>query len=151
MKLSDIHDNKLREKILRADQEQNPHRRQVGGLETSQPKPAAARALVSPDAKRKSGKAGVEFIITLLSHRKRLLDEDNHIGSLKPLRDGIAKTLGIDDGSLAVRWQYQQIKTEARRCCCNSGKIMLTFAAIIFLVSASFALIILAVFLLKKI
>jgi len=114
MKLSDIHDNKLREKILRADQEQNPHRRQVDGLETSQPKPAAARALVSPDAKRKSGKAGVEFIITLLSHRKRLLDEDNHIGSLKPLRDGIAKTLGIDDGSLAVRWQYQQIKTEGR-------------------------------------
>jgi hypothetical protein len=112
MKLSDIHDNRLRARIIKADQEQN--RRQVGGLETSQPKQTPSRTLVSPDAKRKSGKAGVEFIITLLSHRRRLLDSDNHIGSLKPLRDGIAKTLGIDDGSLAVRWQYHQIKTEGR-------------------------------------
>lgn len=44
-------------------------------------------------------------------YSKTPLDYDNLVGGLKPLRDEIARTLGIDDAeSGGVKWEYAQDK-----------------------------------------
>ena len=44
-------------------------------------------------------------------YSKTPLDYDNLVGGLKPLRDEIARTLGIDDAeSGGVKWEYAQEK-----------------------------------------
>lgn len=40
--------------------------------------------------------------------RGRSLDTDNLVAALKPVRDGIADALGIDDGDDAVVWVCEQ-------------------------------------------
>jgi hypothetical protein len=115
MKLSDIHDNKLRERILRADREQNAGRRNIlGGLEAGQPKPTASPALAGRASKRAVCEKGVEIVVTFTAHRKRLLDKDNNTASFKPLQDALARDIGLDDGDSRFNWQYSQIKTEGR-------------------------------------
>lgn len=34
------------------------------------------------------------------------MDSDNFIAGAKPLRDAIAKSLGVDDGDPRLRWSY---------------------------------------------
>jgi len=86
----------------------NPHLYPVGGLETSQPKPIASQALDSRPKKRQRRKDRVACVITLVALRHRLLDDDNNVGSFKPLRDAIAEELKIDDGDKRLRWEYGQ-------------------------------------------
>jgi hypothetical protein len=44
-------------------------------------------------------------------YSRTALDYDNLVGGLKPLRDEIARTLGIDDAeSGGVKWEYAQEK-----------------------------------------
>ena len=50
-------------------------------------------------------------VITMLSFRRRLLDDDNLAAGFKPLRDAIADTLGIDDGDPRVKWEPRQIES----------------------------------------
>lgn len=50
-------------------------------------------------------------VVTMLSCRRRLLDDDNLAAGFKPLRDAIAETLGIDDGDPRVRWEPRQIES----------------------------------------
>jgi hypothetical protein len=85
------------------------------GLETSKPKSTASQTLVSGDKKRKSGKSRVAVIITLIGVGRTELDSDNFVAACKPLRDGIAKTLGINDADKRVQWQYGQIYSKGRR------------------------------------
>jgi hypothetical protein len=47
----------------------------------------------------------------MVAYRKRLLDDDNLVGSLKPIRDAVAKWLGVDDGDKRVRWECGQVET----------------------------------------
>ena len=44
--------------------------------------------------------------VSLIVCSRRELDDDNLRGSLKPLRDAIADTLGIDDGDKRIRFEY---------------------------------------------
>lgn len=42
------------------------------------------------------------------------MDDDGLAASQKGVRDGIAKALGVDDGSVAIRFEYSQVKVKAR-------------------------------------
>lgn len=55
------------------------------------------------------GERGVGISVTLVAVRKRLLDDDNNVGSLKSLRDHISRTIGIDDGDTRLKFSYGQI------------------------------------------
>ena len=45
-------------------------------------------------------------------HGRRRLDDDNLAGALKPLRDAIAASAGLDDGDPRIRWQCGQVRTD---------------------------------------
>jgi hypothetical protein len=80
----------------------------VCGLETRKPEPAAAPPLDRGGRKHKGRPC---CMVTLVVHTRRALDDDNLQGALKPLRDAIAGTLGIDDGDSRIHWEYGQVET----------------------------------------
>lgn len=55
---------------------------------------------------------GPPFIVNLMRVKPRgtLLDDDNLRGSLKAVRDAVAKQLGVDDGSALITFSYGQSK-----------------------------------------
>lgn len=88
-----------------------PKRNDLGGLGQPQREPDTVQALDSSHAPRKTGKSSVGICVEIISFRKRLLDDDNLSSGCKPLRDAIAKSLGLDDGDPLLRWDYQQVRT----------------------------------------
>jgi hypothetical protein len=85
----------------------NPHL--MGALPPAQPKPDGRRELAPANAPQKSGAGRV--VVSLVGHRRRILDDDNFVGACKHLRDAIAASLGIDDGDPRLRWEYSQHET----------------------------------------
>lgn len=71
---------------------------------------------LSPAARADSPQAGRprRVVVSIISLRRRTLDDDNWIGGCKHLRDAIAASLGVDDGDNRIRWQYLQIKSAGR-------------------------------------
>lgn len=63
--------------------------------------------------KRQKGKGSVEIIATLVSCRSRELDDDGNVAALKPLRDAIAETLGLDDADKRIRFEYGQVESKS--------------------------------------
>lgn len=51
---------------------------------------------------------GPRLVVVLTRVGKRELDSDNLAAALKGVRDGVADSLRIDDGSGLVEWQYRQ-------------------------------------------
>jgi len=102
--------------ISEATKRRNPHLFNPGGLEAGQPEPTPAKALVRNHPKQERRKDGLAVCISLTAIRRRLLDDDNNVGSFKPLRDAIAETIGIDDGSDRIQWRYFQQQTTGREC-----------------------------------
>ncbi len=104
----------LPENVSEATRKRNPHLYGggLGKVETHKPKPAAVAALVKDSRPAQAGKEGMGYRITFVVVRKRsLLDSDNLQGALKPLRDAVAYSLGIDDGDPRIEWEYHQIKS----------------------------------------
>jgi hypothetical protein len=101
-------DAKLRERIAKADREQNI--RPVARL------PAAKRQCddVGDATKGDANEGGSprRVVISFVCFRTRTCDDDNLQFGCKWLRDAIATSLGIDDGDKRLRWQYQQLKTD---------------------------------------
>lgn len=91
----------------------NPHLYGVGKVEACEPKPIVPEALVCRHKKQKRSSGGVEIRISFIAMLPRLLDDDNLAGSLKPLRDEIARDLGIDDGDQSLHFEYGQIKSDS--------------------------------------
>lgn len=52
--------------------------------------------------------SGEHYIVNLTRFGKKKLDDDNLIGSLKHVRDGIADALGVNDGSDKISFKYDQ-------------------------------------------
>lgn len=102
--------------ISEATKRRNPNLFNPRGLEAGQPESTPAQALVRSHSKQKRGKTGVGVCVSLTAIRRRLLDDDNNVGSFKPLRDAIAETLGIDDGSDRITWRYFQQQTSGHEC-----------------------------------
>jgi hypothetical protein len=67
-------------------------------------------AAVSTSNQIVSGKisSGGKYIVNLIRSGKRKLDDDNLVGSLKHIRDGIADALGVNDGSNNIKFRYDQ-------------------------------------------
>ena len=82
----------------------------VRRVEAHQPKQASAQTLDGCVAKHKSGPCRV--VVSFVALLKRTLDDDNLVASIKPLRDSIAASLGIDDGDKRITFQYQQLQTK---------------------------------------
>lgn len=80
-------------------------------VETRQPEPAAPQALVGDDAKLERCKAGVDIRIVFIALLAKPMDSDNFVGSLKPLRDAVCESIGIDDGDEHLTFEYHQIKS----------------------------------------
>lgn len=80
-------------------------------VEANQSKPALPQALVSRNQKQKQGKNSVVLCISLVALTRRDLDSDNLQGACKPLRDQIARSIGIDDGDKCINWEYSQCRT----------------------------------------
>ena len=91
----------------------NPHLygSPVGKVETGQSKPAQIPALDRDKPKREPRKTGVVFRVGFITCRRRLLDSDNAVASLKEVRDAVATSLGLDDGDPRIAWEYHQVKT----------------------------------------
>jgi hypothetical protein len=87
----------------------------------SEPKPPAARPLVGRSPQHQAGQGSMaagRIIVTMVAHRHRILDDDNLVGSLKPLRDAIAQWLGVDDGDPRLTWESHQIRTTGAEGVC---------------------------------
>ena len=55
------------------------------------------------------------IIVSLIAWRRRPLDDDNNVGSLKPLRDAIAQSLGVEHSvSETVRQGLELALAQAR-------------------------------------
>lgn len=61
------------------------------------------RAEVHPGSER-----GLVAIVTIISCRNAEIDSDNLIAGAKPIRDAVARSLGVDDRDRRVKWEYRQ-------------------------------------------
>lgn len=87
----------------------------VGGLAPSPAKPTVVQTLDGGKPQRKKSKGRVAVVVTLISCRRRLSDDDAIAASCKHLRDHIASTLGLDDGDARIKFQYAQIQTSGKQ------------------------------------
>jgi hypothetical protein len=92
----------------------NPHLFAVGGVEAAQPQPASAPPLARGVGQQQGGAGGICVRVGFIACLRRQLDDDNLVGSLKPLRDAVAKTLGLDDADRRIHWQCEQVPTKGR-------------------------------------
>lgn len=111
LKLSTL-DPKLRERIQRQIRAEDSA---VGVAAVESP--AVQRRKVPPLARgaqtQARGKRRVAIChVTIISFRRRFVDDDSIVASAKPLRDAIARTLQADDGSSLIRWGYGQVETQ---------------------------------------
>lgn len=107
---------KARAQLLANDAVQNAkqltkNNPRLGAVEAGVAESTIAPTLERRPPKQRSGKNRVEIVIILLACVHRELDSDNLQGSLKPCRDAIAVTIGIDDGDPRLRWEYAQVVT----------------------------------------
>ena len=87
----------------------------VGAVAPSVSQQAPLRPLEQSIQKRAKGKGSVEVVVSLISCRRRELDDDGNVASLKPLRDAIAATLGLDDADKRIRFEYSQLETRGEQ------------------------------------
>lgn len=87
----------------------NPHLFAVRPVETNLPEPAPSPALDRRRAKHQTGEGSLAVRVVFIVACKRRLDDDNLQGACKPLRDAVAASLGIDDGSKRLTFEYHQI------------------------------------------
>jgi len=70
-----------------------------------------ALALLAGARKFRNKPPAGEFLVSIMRHSSRLLDSDNCTGSLKGVRDAVAKFLGVNDGDRRITWRAGQVKT----------------------------------------
>jgi hypothetical protein len=83
----------------------------VGAVGAAERKPDPRPALDRKPARGHKSKGAVAVVVSIITCRHRELDSDNHVAGCKALRDAIARSLAIDDGSDRVRWEYGQSHT----------------------------------------
>lgn len=76
-----------------SDPERKPHK--VPALDP--------RAKVHPGSER-----GLVVVVTIISCRNAEIDSDNLVFGAKPIRDAVAKSLGVDDRDRRIKWEYRQ-------------------------------------------
>jgi hypothetical protein len=104
MKISDL--NNASEAIKRRNPELFGNH--LGAVGSGRSERHKVQALDRGGKERRQRKGRVVIVVSLIAFRRRLLDEDSAIFALKPLRDAIAASLGIDDADARIAWQYGQ-------------------------------------------
>lgn len=85
----------------------------VGGKERKRDSNAT---LVRHKSRQPRREGRVAVLVTIITCRNRLCDSDNSgMGGNKALRDAIADSLGADDGSPAIGWQFGQCLTHGEQ------------------------------------
>ena len=93
----------------------NPNLYGVCPVASGVSKQTPLRSLDKGIQKRQKGRGGVEVVVTLVSVRRRELDDDGNVAALKPLRDSISETIGLDDGDKRIRFEYGQCETRGEQ------------------------------------
>lgn len=83
----------------------------VGSVQGEIAKPIPSQTLERGKQILSGVKESVAIRVVLVIASKRRLDDDNLQGACKFLRDGIAETLGTDDGDPRLTWEYHQIQS----------------------------------------
>lgn len=83
----------------------------LGALEATRTERNKVQALDRSVKERRQRKGSVEPCcrVLLIACRQRELDDDSNVYSLKPLRDAVAASFGIDDADARIRWEYGQV------------------------------------------
>ncbi len=81
----------------------------VGAVETNQPQ--RSPALVKEAQGKQTVHNGVAYRVSLVAFLRNKWDDDNVTASLKPLRDAVAFSLGVDDGSSRIVFETGQFST----------------------------------------
>lgn len=100
--------------ISEATKRLNPDIFGVGGLGVAKRKHDPQPALDKDAPKQRPGAGGVVIGVSIISFRRRLLDDDNNIAGNKHLRDCIAESLNLDDADPRITWDYHQIATKGQ-------------------------------------
>lgn len=83
----------------------------MGGLGNTERQPDPIPPLDHRPKAHPKRKGCVDYCIKIVSYRMREADSDNIIAGAKPLRDSVARSLGIDDNDARIRWEYDTITT----------------------------------------
>lgn len=110
MKWDDI-PKELRERIIRQDPTHFSASGIVVGLPRPKLQPDQVQALDESQPARKKRCNRLSIVVTIVSFRHRLLDDDNLPSAFKGVRDSIAKAIGLDDGDKRFKWEYRQVET----------------------------------------
>lgn len=90
----------------------------VGAVATRVGEQGQVAALVKDPPRQPRRKGGLAVVVTIIACRNRLCDDDNSgMGGGKALRDAIARSLAIDDGSPRIRFEYAQAHTTGTEGC----------------------------------
>ena len=87
----------------------NPHVFGLGAVSNQKPKPKARPALESRQEGQGQRGPVLRRRVTIITVRRRELDDDGLIGGCKGLRDAIAAHFGIDDSKKHFDFEYHQV------------------------------------------
>ena len=87
----------------------------VGAVVANRSERNAVPSLDRQVKERRQRKGRVVVRITLITFRHRELDGDSAVFALKPLRDAIANSLGLDDADARIEWNYGQQITKGEQ------------------------------------
>ena len=83
----------------------------LAGLEHSLSQHVQVQALEQGEADKPKRKSRVRILIEIIRFGRKEFDEDNLIAGAKPLRDSIARSLGVDDADKRLCWRVLQVVT----------------------------------------
>lgn len=81
----------------------------MGAVVRTRPQRNEISALDGAIKEQRQRKGRVAVRVTLIACRHRELDSDSAVFALKPLRDAVAASLGIDDADARIAWDYGQV------------------------------------------
>ncbi len=87
----------------------------VGAVVANRPERNPVQALDGRGKERRQRKGCVVVRVVLITCRRRELDDDSATYALKPLRDAIAASLGLDDADARIEWNYGQQTTKGEQ------------------------------------
>ncbi len=93
----------------------NPDLFTVGAVATRRPERNAIQALDGGSKERRQRKGRVVVRVTLIQCRRRELDSDSAAFALKPLRDAISASFGLDDADARIAWNYGQVVSKGEQ------------------------------------
>jgi len=87
----------------------------VGAVATARSERNSVQTLDGTVKARRQRKGQVAIRVSFVVFRRRLLDDDSNVYSIKPLRDAVSNTLGLDDADARIAFEYSQHETKGEQ------------------------------------